>query len=231
MHLLVGLVTALALQLPMAPRPQVSHVDLAVSLTQLGGHVDVVVRYRLQLQAGADDIPVHTIAFLGAQPTELRAFVDEHPAEAKLNSSKLSGLSGLVRLPFKRTNAGVANLELRYRVDSSVHRNGNVLDVTVPVLLVSGDPTGSPEDFLVARVQLPAEHVIAEFFPTVPRSVERSGGMRTYTLALQTVPAMIRWHSRIGDPPLVPFGLMVDLLTISALVVLSIFTYRVLRAA
>lgn len=231
MHFLTCLLLALAPQLPAAAEPEISSVHMTVSLTQPGERVDVAIRYQLQLPAGTDAIPLHAIAFLDARPTEVRAFVDGQPVGAELSGSGGASLAGAVRLSSRRSQAGLADLELRYRVDGSARRNRGNLDVTVPVLFVTGRPSGSPEDFFAASVQVPAEHVIYELFPTVPRSVEHSAGGSSYTFALQAVPSMIRWHSSFGTPPLVPFELMVDLFTIAVLLLLSFLTYRVLRGA
>jgi hypothetical protein len=122
-------------------------------------------------------------------------------------------------------------LELRYRVDGSLRRRGSDLEVAVPLLLVSGKPSGSREDLFTLRVELPPELEVYEFFPTVPRSIVRDGENVAHLLTLQAIPAVVRWRGRMGETRLVTFQTTVDLVTIALLVLLSAVTYKVIRAA
>lgn len=141
------------------------------------------------------------------------------------------GSGDIPGLPSRSGEAGTAMLELRYRVDGSLRRRGSDLEVAVPLLLVSGKPSGSREDLFTLRVELPPELEVYEFFPTVPRSIVRDGESVAHLLTLQAIPAVVRWRGRMGEARLITFQTTVDLVTIALLVLLSAVTYKVIRAA
>jgi hypothetical protein len=141
------------------------------------------------------------------------------------------GSGAALGLSSRSGEAGTAMLELRYRVDGSLRRRGSDLEVAVPLLLVSGKPSGSREALFTLRVELPPELEVYEFFPTVPRSIVRDGENVAHLLTLQAIPAVVRWRGRMGETRLVTFQTTVDLVTIALLVLLSAVTYKVIRAA
>jgi hypothetical protein len=124
-----------------------------------------------------------------------------------------------------------ATLELRYRVDGAIRRRGSDLEVAVPLLLVAGRASDSRKDLFDLRVELPGDLRVYEFFPTVPRTVTRDGESAVHVLTLQAIPAVVRWRGRMGETRLFTYQTTVDLVTVALLVLLSVVTYRVIRAA
>lgn len=237
MHLLAGFSMLLALQQGVAAGPEISHVDVKLSPAHTANGVDVVARYQLRLPDTVVSVALRGVAFQGTRLVELRASLDGEPVDAELGPGELAGmrdstgLAGFVRFAPRTGETDTATLELRYRADGSVQREGGDVDVVVPLLLVSGKPSGSRDDLVRLQVELPSELDVYEFFPTVPRSVAHNGEIADHVLMLQAIPAMIRWRGQTGEERVLTFQAMVDLFTIAVLVLLAVVTYRVIRAA
>lgn len=235
----------LALQQTAAAGPEITHLDVKMSPAPTGEGVDVVARYQLLLPDAAASVALRGVAFLGARPAELRATLDGVPVDAELGPAQLAGardstgLTGMVRFAPRVEGGGggggggadSATLELRYRAEGSVRGAGDDVRAVVPLLLVSGEASGSREDLFRLQVELPSELNVYEFFPTVPRTTTRNGESTDHVLTLQAIPAMVRWRGQVGEERVVTFQAAVDLFTIALLIALAVITYRVIRAA
>lgn len=244
---LVGIVLLLALQQGAIAGPEITHLGVELSAARAGvaseTSVDVVARYQLHLPDSASAVALRGVAFFGARPLELGAMLDGELAEVELGPREVNGgggggeawdsagFAGVVRFAPRAGMSDSATLELRYRVDGAIRRRGSDLEVAVPLLLVAGRASDSREDLFDLRVELPGDLRVYEFFPTVPRAVTRDGESAVHVLTLQAIPAVVRWRGRMGETRLFTYQTTVDLVTVALLVLLSVVTYRVIRAA
>lgn len=221
-----SLLFAAALATPAgAQQPALTNVRVDVEVLE-EGPADLVARvqvdYGLRVDPATTELPLRALRFSGARPENVRASVDGIDIPVHIRPAGATLLKGVVLLP--RRDSAHLRLRLEYRVIERLHEDA--YRVTVPLLLPQGIPGGTPDDFFVARLRLPDGHVIVEAFPTLPPSMP-GGADVGRVVQLQVVPAMLRWRARIGEPPLLRFGRIIDL---SALLVLAVTGVLAVRA-
>ncbi|HUG42455.1 MAG TPA: hypothetical protein VMM12_18475 [Longimicrobiales bacterium] len=172
----------------------------------------VVLEYQLRVDATMTDLPILGLPFGGAVPEGLRVHVDGVAAEAELRATAPGRLEGSIRLPPRREE--LISLSLAYRVAQP--STPGAYRGTVPLLLPPAVPVGAPANFFVATLRLPPGHSVLEAFPALQGGAVDVAGT-TGRLRLQVVPGVVRWHARIGKPPLLRFGRIIDLLALMVL--------------
>ncbi len=214
-----------------AQTPIVESVAVEVVPGDDSGAVDVAVQFRLVVNAATDTLRLTGLEYFGAEIQDLRARVGTDTAAADLNRSRTPAIAGFVRLP-PRSAAGEQTVRLSYRVLRAVRvEPGAVRNAAVPVLLPVAVPSNPTDDFFTATIELPSRQVVYETFPTVPHTVRHGEWVSRYSLRLQAAPSLLRWRSREGDAPLLPFGRLVDIFTVVALAGLGTVAFRVLRTS
>lgn len=198
-----------------AQEPALLSARLRVELEEEGERRTalVVLEYRLRVDTSMTHLPILGLPLGGGVPQGLRVAVDGEEAEAHVNATRAGRLDGEVRLPPRHRPP--MTLRLDYRVPQPP--TPGAYRVTVPLLLPEAVPVGAPADFFVATIHLPRGHSVLEAFPTLQgKAVDTAG--TTYRLRLQVVPAVVRWQARLGKPPLLRFGRIIDLLALIVLV-------------
>lgn len=227
-----------------AQSPALASARATVHVPADGSGPRVEATYTIAAAAGADTLPLRTPEFAGARATRVEVSVDGFPAaladpgadttaeDMPATLAGAGGDAGMLLVPVPPAAArgdGEFTVDIRYRVDRPVTTGDGRFDMVVPLVLPDAPPIAAPEDFFTAEVRLPADYAVVEAFPTVPRAVASGDGPTRHTFALQVAPAMLRWRGRIGDPPVVTFGRVVDLATAGVVLLLSVLGYLALR--
>jgi len=223
------LVSVLVLASSSASAQDASLEGASVDVVVAPGTADasVVVRYTVVPSAANTPLRLRAIPFFGLVPGGVSASADGTAVPVTLGSVG-ERVDGTVTLPRSLPGDRAVQLELRYAVTGAVARDGESLDIRVPVLLLLVTPASSADDFFAAELRVPAGITVTESFPTVPRRHETVEGEERYALALQVVPSLLRWRGTEGAAPWLSFEAGVDLALIVVILGFALLGARAL---
>lgn len=178
---------------------------------------------------GGADLEFFAVPFFGLVPMEIDVLVDGTHSDLILAGGSGRALEGTVPSPAVSDGGETLDLELRYRVAQAVLRNGERLDIRLPLVLLRATPASSADDFFRAELSLPEGTTVTESFPVVPREVVPTASGDRYSIALQVVPAMLRWRATEGRAPLLSFDAAVDVALLLIIAVMAGFGAQALR--
>jgi hypothetical protein len=238
---LLGLVTACAPS-PAAAQGggpwSVVSVRMTADLTADDGAAEVTLRYRLSgTPRGAPlpldrPIPVELLGFAGATVEEIavgeQAPVVLWPTLGSHRAAELEARASWLVEPGPEGGGeerGVLPLEITYRVENAIARDGAHLRGRLPVLSGPSPPEPGSEGGFAATLLLPEAWRLSEGFPTTIRA-EQPGVWR---VALPVTPAFVGFRARADGTWRPGLTLLVDALTLMALACYVAFGWRHLR--
>lgn len=203
----------------------VQSVRFEADLSRGDGGADVTVEYVLTPPTvdAARAAPV-TFEMLGFGDAETDRFSTADGRAVVLWPTHGSHRAAALSAP-DAVSGDAVPLVVRYRIDDAVTSDGGELVVRVPVLTGPPTATGDGAGDFGARVLLPDGWAVSEGFPSGLRAGE--GG--SWEVTLPTVPAMVGFRGRSDGAWRPGIPLLVDLVTLTILIVFSWFGWRHLR--
>lgn len=202
--------------------------EMSVDLAGFDATAGVRVHYRLWVPPGVTEVPITLLTPRPVAVVDLVARTPTRIVEVDLPSSGTAQRRGLVRFP-GGPPAGALSLIFEYRVERSVRPAGAAIDAVVPVLAVDWPPAEPLPGTFRARLTVPGNVAVYESFPTTLTGPRSFGGRGLWDVELSVLPAYVRVRGRVGEPPLLSLGRVVDGGVLALLLVLGMVGWRRLR--
>lgn len=209
-------------------------VRMTADLTADDGSAEVTLRYRLSgTPRGAPlpldrPIPVELLGFAGATVEEIavgdRAPVVLWPTRGSHRAAeidpRLAGGPGV-----GEAEGEVLPLQITYRVENAVARDGVDLRARLPVLSGPSPPESGPEAGFAATLRLPRAWRLSEGFPSTIRAEEAG----VWSATLPVTPAFVGFRARADGTWRPGLTVLVDAVTLAILAGFVAFGWRHLR--
>jgi len=200
-----------------------------VDLTDPRGSATVEVAYLLVVPAAVSEVPLTVLSPEPVAVADLVVAGAEGPWRVDLPLSETVQRTGVARVP-PADSARRLELRIRYTVRAAATLVGRDARYVVPVVAVGWPPPNPLPGTFRASVQLPAEMVAYEAFPTVLAGLGGgAAGPDAVALELSVLPAYVSLRARRGGAPLLTVPRVVDGSLMALLLILGIVGWRKMR--
>ncbi len=203
---------------------QLLRVHCVVTIDDYSSGANVVTQSMVKLTEETALIPIKIIHGNFGKVSVMKATIQGKTYEVAVRSLDENILEGTIELP----ELLAINDSLPVVIDYRLSKLKPTI-VTIPVAFINWKPKTALADAFVAKVQIPANHVLMPSFPALKWKLMDCGDSICYSFSLQAIPSWIRFRSYPGRLPFLTLDRAVDACVIVFLVGLLFWGWKQLN--